>query len=212
MLKFLRHIPCRFCEMKKCAAFLLAFAVLLPMSMNAFAQLRTTEIFEDDLNGFALFYNIDPTRVTRSEVSLATFYMMGAPAGLSIISQSKVFCPNPLICFRFGMSYTGSVATDTPVRFFAEQTGPNRLWSAGTYTSALELGTLTIKPSIKRIKTTRPSENRRVTEAGSTSTFYVSLGSEPSGDVTVAVSSSDTGEGTVMPNTLTFTASNYATR
>jgi len=42
------------------------------------------------------------------------------------------------------------------------------------------------------------------TEAGGTATFTVRLTSEPSADVTVAVSSNDTTEGTVSPESLTF--------
>ena len=48
-----------------------------------------------------------------------------------------------------------------------------------------------------------------MTEAGGTDTFTVKLNSEPTADVTVAVSSLDTGEGTVSPNTLTFTTGNW---
>ena len=47
----------------------------------------------------------------------------------------------------------------------------------------------------------------QATEAGGTATFTVKLGSEPTANVTIAVSSGDTGEGTVSPATLTFTPS-----
>ena len=49
------------------------------------------------------------------------------------------------------------------------------------------------------------------TEAGGTDTFTVVLDSQPSADVTIGVSSDDTGEGTVSPATLTFTTSNWET-
>ncbi len=49
-----------------------------------------------------------------------------------------------------------------------------------------------------------------VTEAGSTSTFDVVLGSEPTGDVVIDVASGDTGEATVAPSQLTFTSANWS--
>ena len=47
------------------------------------------------------------------------------------------------------------------------------------------------------------------TESGGTATFTVKLNSQPTSNVSVAVSSSDTSEGTVSPSSLTFTTSNY---
>ena len=49
------------------------------------------------------------------------------------------------------------------------------------------------------------------TEAGGTVTFTVRLNSEPEGNVTIPVSSSDTTEGTVSPASLTFTSANWNT-
>ncbi|MFC1670271.1 hypothetical protein ACFL20_07740, partial [Spirochaetota bacterium] len=47
------------------------------------------------------------------------------------------------------------------------------------------------------------------TEAGGTATFTIVLNSEPTDDVTIGVSSSDTGEGTVLPVSITFTSGNW---
>jgi len=47
------------------------------------------------------------------------------------------------------------------------------------------------------------------TEAGGTATFTVVLNSEPTADVTIPLSSSDTGEGTVAPAMLVFTPANW---
>ncbi len=47
------------------------------------------------------------------------------------------------------------------------------------------------------------------TEAGGTATFSVWLNSQPTGDVTIGLSSSDTSEGTVSPDSVTFTTSNW---
>ncbi len=49
----------------------------------------------------------------------------------------------------------------------------------------------------------------QATEAGVTSTFTVKLNTQPTANVTVAVSSTDTGEGTVSPSSMTFTPSNW---
>ena len=48
------------------------------------------------------------------------------------------------------------------------------------------------------------------TEAGGTATFTVKINSQPSANVTIGVSSSDTTEGTVSPSLLTFTSSNWS--
>ena len=49
------------------------------------------------------------------------------------------------------------------------------------------------------------------TEAGGTATFTVVLNQQPTGNVTIGVSSSDTTEGTVSTASLTFTTGNWAT-
>ncbi|MEW5801895.1 MAG: hypothetical protein AB1847_07280 [bacterium] len=48
-------------------------------------------------------------------------------------------------------------------------------------------------------------------ETGDEDTFTVKLATEPTAEVTIAVSSSDTGEGTATPASLTFTAANWNT-
>jgi large repetitive protein len=54
-----------------------------------------------------------------------------------------------------------------------------------------------------------PTAGLRTTEAGATSTFSIVLNSQPAGDVTIPVASSDLTEGTVAPASLTFTAANW---
>jgi hypothetical protein len=56
-----------------------------------------------------------------------------------------------------------------------------------------------------------PSSGLATTETGGTDTFSVFLGSKPSANVTVPISSSNTGEGTVSVASLTFTPANWAT-
>ncbi|WP_345261646.1 BspA family leucine-rich repeat surface protein [Marivirga lumbricoides] len=48
-------------------------------------------------------------------------------------------------------------------------------------------------------------------ESGATDDFTVVLNAQPSSDVVISVTSADTGEGTVLPATLTFTSANWIT-
>ena len=57
--------------------------------------------------------------------------------------------------------------------------------------------------------TVTPTSGLTTTEAGGTATFTVVLDSEPTADVSIGVSSSDTGEGTVSTDMLTFTDGNW---
>ena len=50
-----------------------------------------------------------------------------------------------------------------------------------------------------------PTSGLTTTEAGGTATFTVVLTAQPTADVTIGLSSSDTTEGTVSPASLTFT-------
>ncbi|MFN8531664.1 MAG: Calx-beta domain-containing protein, partial [Anaerolineae bacterium] len=57
--------------------------------------------------------------------------------------------------------------------------------------------------------TVDPTGGLTTTEAGGTATFTVVLNTQPSADVTIGLSSSDTTEGTVSPASLTFTVANW---
>ncbi len=59
--------------------------------------------------------------------------------------------------------------------------------------------------------TVTPTSGLTTTEAGGADTFTVRLNSQPTADVTIALSSSDATEGTVGPNSLTFTTANWNT-
>jgi uncharacterized repeat protein (TIGR01451 family) len=59
--------------------------------------------------------------------------------------------------------------------------------------------------------TVAPTADLVTTEAGGTGTFTVVLDTAPLADVTIALTSSDTGEGTVDPASLTFTTGNWNT-
>ncbi len=59
--------------------------------------------------------------------------------------------------------------------------------------------------------TVTPTSGLNTTESGGAATFTVILNSQPTADVTIDVSSSDTSEGTASPTSLTFTSANWNT-
>ena len=96
--------------------------------------------------------------------------------------------------------------------------GKSQSFSIGTQTNNLSLGITLIQVLGTGTDTggetetagfTVSSISGNTTEAGGTATFTVKLSSQPTANVTIGVSSSDTGEGTVSPSSLTFTSSNW---
>ena len=83
---------------------------------------------------------------------------------------------------------------------------PNAAYSAGGASA-----TATIADDDSIGITVTPTNGLMTTEAGGTATFTVRLNSLPTSDVTITLSSSDTGEATVTPATLTFTSANGTT-
>ncbi|HEY3371327.1 MAG TPA: Calx-beta domain-containing protein [Prolixibacteraceae bacterium] len=59
--------------------------------------------------------------------------------------------------------------------------------------------------------TINPSSGLTTTEGGGTATFTLKLNSQPTANVTIGLSSSNTNEGTVSPASLTFTVGNWNT-
>ncbi|MFH1021960.1 MAG: choice-of-anchor Q domain-containing protein [Planctomycetota bacterium] len=59
--------------------------------------------------------------------------------------------------------------------------------------------------------TVNPTSGLVTTEAGSAQNFTIVLDSQPTADVTIGLSSSDTSEGTVAPPSFTFTSANWST-
>ena len=71
---------------------------------------------------------------------------------------------------------------------------------------------VTTKKPIGSWTVTETSSSTSVSESGSTDTFIVELATRvPDGNVIVDISSSDTGEVTVSPSSLTFSSDNYTT-
>lgn len=57
--------------------------------------------------------------------------------------------------------------------------------------------------------TVTPTTGLTTSEAGDMASFLVALNAAPTADVTISVTSSDTSEGTVAPDTITFTSENW---
>jgi hypothetical protein len=96
--------------------------------------------------------------------------------------------------------------------------GKSQSFSIGTPTNSLSLGITLIQVPGTGTDTggetetagfTVSSISGNTTEAGGTATFTVKLSSQPTANVTIGVSSSDTTEGTVSPSLLTFTSANW---
>jgi hypothetical protein len=58
--------------------------------------------------------------------------------------------------------------------------------------------------------TVQPTSGLQTTEAGGTATFQIRLNTQPTANVTIPISSSDTTEGTVSPTSVTFTPANWS--
>ena len=70
------------------------------------------------------------------------------------------------------------------------------LMHTGDYTISLNAAGITVNPTSGLV----------TTENGGTAQFSVVLNSQPTADVTIGISSSDTSEGTPIHSSLTFTA------
>ena len=96
--------------------------------------------------------------------------------------------------------------------------GESQSFSIGTNTNSLSLGITLIQVPGTGTDTggetetagfTVSSISGNTTEAGGAATFTVKLSIQPTANVTIGVSSSDTTEGTVSPSLLTFTSANW---
>ncbi len=173
-----------------------------------------SSIFADELHGATLEledFLVAPGRGFASDsLSNIRFKSGTAPTGLSVASAYRDLVTDEL---HLTFSCTGNcltVSSDTSVTIEVKNTGyqggdtlPANTW--------YDEGSFTIKPTPKALITSTPTNSRTVTEAGSTSTFTVRLRKAPSANVTVAVSSGDSSEGSVSPSTLTFTTMNWST-
>ena len=180
-----------------------------------------TTIFEDQFGSGAVAAKFIAQDVARR----FTFYngpnvrLENAPTGLTIVNgrrsrNSSFGCRSSgqqdCIEIDLGWSSAADVSSDTTVNVQVQ--GIQFALRGGVDTNAwYTIASFTIRPTIKELRVSTPTNSSAVTEAGSTSTFTVRLGGAPSGNVTVDVSLSDTSEASISPNSLSFTSTNYNT-
>ena len=100
------------------------------------------------------------------------------------------------------------VSLDT-VRFFTDAL--NEKHFSGQAFDNVEISVASSGPGPTPGITVSPTSGLVTTEAGGTDAFTVVLDSEPTDNVTIGISSSNVGEGTVSTTTLTFTSANWNT-
>ncbi len=139
---------------------------------------------------------------------------------------------DPLITSDFscpaGYSVTDSLASSIAPGSYDEFTLQLQTGAPGTYSSAVGFTcndgdggggiespftfwiTGTVTPPDPGAVVITPTSGLTTTEAGGTATFTVRLDTQPTANVTIGLSSSDTTEGTVSPTSLTFTTSTWS--
>ena len=173
-----------------------------------------TSIFAYQLDGATLrlsdFSNPGKGFLQNFNISNVRFKSGTAPTGLTISSRRGDADDYLYLTFRC----TGNcltVSSDTSVTIEVRKNsyiGNDILPATPLW---YDEGSFTLKPTPKVLITSTPTNSSTVTEAGSMSTFTVRLGRAPSANVTVAVSSGDSTEGSASPNMLTFTTTTWNT-
>ena len=212
--------PGRLALARRVACSLLAAAMSVCMLPDANAEIQGfqspysgSSIFSYQLHGATLDL-IDlnnPGKGFVSNLPASKIRFSGAPSGLTI-SSHRVDTGDDNLLLTF--SCTGAcltVSSNTSVTVQIERTGYIQYGLLPATPLWYSEGTFTIKPSVKELVTSTPTNSSTVTEAGTQSTFTVRLRLAPSANVTVALSIGDTTEGSVSPSTLTFTTQNYGT-
>ncbi len=200
------------------AASLLVLLALLFLQPVAFAQQRLSpQVYADEANGKTIqigWLQGCPGLTYTSSASVSHISLSGAPAGLSVTRASRAIYSfvddgdtySYWCHLDITLSFTGSVTSDTTVNVNMAHGAIYPL-----YSGSRNAGSFTIKPTPKGLVTSTPTNSSTVTEAGSQSTFTVKLRKAPSANVTVAVSSDNSTEGSVSPSTMTFTTTNWNT-
>ncbi len=131
------------------------------------------------------------------------FALSGVPSGVTLSVSAVVGQTSPHQGALLTLSYSGNFTSDWVLTI----TVP----SAAFFTRARQV-VYTIPVQTDNTKSLwTGAVSGQATEAGGQATFPVRLRAAPSQDVTVTVTSRDTGEGSVSPSTLTFSSSNWHT-
>ena len=210
-LALARHLACS----------LLAVAISVCMLSDANAEVHSfqsphsgTSIYAYQLHGATIrvFDLVTPGKgFLAASIGTSDVRLQNAPTGLSVGSlRSDSSGDNIYLTF----SCTGACRTISSAASVTIQVKRTAYIGVDTLPATplwYGEGSFTVNTNPKVLVASNPTNSSTVTEAGSTATFTVQLGQVPSANVTVAVSSGDTTEGSVSPGTLTFTTTNWNT-
>ena len=158
-------------------------------------------LFQSRLNGAHIRVCGVYTGPGAPNTAISSYTIRDWPAqGAGTLTIQSVSTTSTSGCFNLNLRYTGSFATDQTVRveFFGEVT------SDGDSKTSNGIAVFAADPALVVGAVTG-----NTTEEGTEATFTVRLRTRPAGNVAVAVTSTDTTEGTVSPASLTFTQGNW---
>ena len=112
-------------------------------------------------------------------------------------------------------NYTPAVGDTLPVVVYASHTGEfssfsNLNFSGGSFQTSYNSTNFTLTAAKAAVRVL-PTTALLTSKAGDATSFSVALATQPTGNVSIAVSSSNTAEGTVSIGQLVFTPSNFST-
>ncbi|MEZ5544804.1 MAG: Calx-beta domain-containing protein [Lysobacteraceae bacterium] len=178
---------------------------------------------DDDSVGITVVESDGNTAVTEGGAGDSFTLRLASQPGADVTitfdaGNQVIFSPNPLVIPAAQWNNPQTVTVAAVDDAFFE--GPHSAVVGLTFTgdpayAAITPNSLVINVSIADNDiadiTVSPASGLVTTEAGGTATFTAVLTSQPTANVTIALSSSDTTEGTVAPASLTFTPANWNT-
>ena len=135
-----------------------------------------------------------------------------APAVSVFDVDGNLLGQNGVGTFGYGSVVTLNLTGLTPGQnyYIVADGATNDVFAVGGYQLEVQFGSGTGEPPTIGITVT-PTSGLETTEAGGSASFNVVFDSQPTDDVTIDLSSSDTTEGMVSTTSLTFTSSNWNT-
>ena len=191
---------------------------MLTHGVSGFGDVRTapTVIVTVDDNDAGVTVNPTSVTVTEEDSSGGTYTVVldADPVGnvtIQINSDDPSVTPSPsALTFTGGTGGTWDTAQTVTVRAGSDDDGNDNMATLSHFVSGY--GATIIPPNVMVMVddndtpgvTASPSADLTTNEDGTTATFTVVLNTEPTAVVTISLESSDTGEGTVPPDALTF--------
>jgi hypothetical protein len=152
-------------------------------------QASTNRLYYVDSNSHLAYYSISAGTTTDvGAIGYSSVYAMDFAADGTLYAVSSQSSSPVLLQINL------STGAGTLRQTYSSDLGP--VWGLAAMTTTID-----VTPSV--------TSGLKTTEAGGTATFTLSLASQPLDSVTVALSSSDTGEGTVSPASVEFTTDNW---